>query len=578
VTNKRSSPPEWTWPLIVAALTFLTFLPVLWNEFVDFDDNVILVSNPHYRGLGWANVRWMFTTLYSEHFHPLSWLSFGFDYFVWGMNPFGYHLTNLVIHSGSAVLFFFVSKRLIPLAVPGCNYLTLSAVLAALLFSLHPMRVEAVAWATARRDLLAGCFFLLTILFYLRANSDSCESRRRWLIAALVAYVLSLLSKAMAITLPVVLLILDIYPLQRLPWNPRQWFSSAARRVLWEKVPFIIVAIPFALIALVAQWQKYSGDQALLVLPLERYSIGERLAQALFSPGFYVWETFGFYRILPRFDPSSVVSGILLVLTIVLSISFYCLRNRQPALWACWLYMLAVLAPVLGFVVPGQTMVADRYSYAACLSWPVLAGGVLSCSLRASAQTRREKRRRERQRLLPSALASVVTATVVLGVLASLTWKQTKVWRNTETLFAHAVEVDPTAISANYLYGKFLYDNGRHAEAIPRARYVLSKWPNSADTRNLAGLHSFLGSSLAYLGYYDAALNEYQTAIELDPSRDEALYNIGMVYAWQGEVEKAEKYFEQTLRLRHGNNEIHSEIAKALARQGQAEKAEAKRR
>ena len=166
---------EWTWPLIVVTLTFLTFLPVLSTEFVDLDDGANLVNNPHYRGLGWTELKWMFTTLHNGHYWPLTWVSFGFDYLVSGLDPFGYHLTNLILHAVNAVFFYFICRRLIALAVPISEdhwRLTISAAFAALLFAIHLLRVESMAWATERKDVLAGYFFLLTIYCYLRANSD----------------------------------------------------------------------------------------------------------------------------------------------------------------------------------------------------------------------------------------------------------------------------------------------------------------------------------------------------------------------------------------------------------------------
>jgi protein O-mannosyl-transferase len=281
---------KWLAPAIVAALTFLTFLPVLWNGFADLDDGKNLVSNPLYRGLGWTEVSWMFTTLHNGHYRPLTWVTFGFDYLIWGMNPAGYHLTSLLIHVANAVFFYFICRRLLALALAfnDDRRLTIGAGFAALLFAIHPTRVEAVALATDRKEVLAGFFFLATIYCYLKANSNSRS--RRWIIAAFGYCVLSLLSKATAITLPAVLLILDYYPLGRLKWNPRQWFA-----LLWEKIPFIVVAVPFAAVALIARQQVGS------LVSLETYTLQWRLGQSLYAVGFYLWRTFVLYEIPPFF-------------------------------------------------------------------------------------------------------------------------------------------------------------------------------------------------------------------------------------------------------------------------------------
>src|SRR5215475_498909 len=155
-------------PFMIGALTFLVFSPALLNGFVEWDDQVNLLQNPNYRGLGWAQIRWMFTSTLMGHYIPVTWLTFGLDYTLWGMNPLGYHLTNNVIHAVNAVLFYLVALRVLCKATTLAGWaLRSSSALAALFFALHPLRAESVAWATERRDVLAGLFFLLTILLYL---------------------------------------------------------------------------------------------------------------------------------------------------------------------------------------------------------------------------------------------------------------------------------------------------------------------------------------------------------------------------------------------------------------------------
>ncbi len=211
----------WHPAVVMALLVGCAFAPILWNQFVGWDDYDNLVNNPAYRGLGWDQLCWMFTTFHLGHYQPLSWVTFAIDYLVWGLNPVGYHLTNLILHVANAVFFYFVGRRLLlsalaPTDSESAAQINLSAAFAALLFALHPLRVESVAWATERRDVLSGFFFFATIYCYLRAAETSHpDSGRFWLYAAVVVYGLSLLSKAIAMTLPVVLLLLDIYPLRR---------------------------------------------------------------------------------------------------------------------------------------------------------------------------------------------------------------------------------------------------------------------------------------------------------------------------------------------------------------------------
>ena len=218
----RALPERWLpWlvPVLIALITFAAFLPALQNQFVNWDDKQNFLENPHYRGLAGAHLRWMWTTLHMGHYAPLTWMTLGLDYLLSGMNPLGYHLTSLLLHTTSAVVFFFLARRLLTLALPRASgrghALTVSAGFAALVFAIHPLRVESVAWATERRDVLSGLFYLLTLLMYLRACERGAPGRRSyWLSVALFGC--ALLSKSMAVSLPVVLLILEVYPLRRL--------------------------------------------------------------------------------------------------------------------------------------------------------------------------------------------------------------------------------------------------------------------------------------------------------------------------------------------------------------------------
>src|SRR5439155_21822245 len=207
---------SWLVPALIALVTFATFLPALHNQFVNWDDDKNFLENPHYRGLGWTHLRWMWRTTQLGHYIPLTWMTLGLDYSLWGMNPFGYHLTSLLLHAATAVVFFFVARRILTLALPGPSErghaLAVSAGVAALVFAIHPLRVESVAWVTERRDVLSGLFYLSTILMYLRACERE-ERGRRWYSLAVATFVLALLSKSMVVNLPIVLLILDVYPL-----------------------------------------------------------------------------------------------------------------------------------------------------------------------------------------------------------------------------------------------------------------------------------------------------------------------------------------------------------------------------
>jgi hypothetical protein len=211
----------------------VAFWPTLSASFITWDDDANFLNNPHFRGLDWQNLRWMFTTLYMSNYQPLSWLFSCFGHSLWGMDPFGYHASSLAFHMLNAILFYLVAARLLRLAapLPGDDAaLPIAAAFAALFFALHPLRVESVAWLSGQHDLQAAACYLLAILCYLRACSDEAR-RRRWLSGCAALFAASMLSKANGITLPITLLLLDFYPLRRLPEDPRQWLELQHRRV-----------------------------------------------------------------------------------------------------------------------------------------------------------------------------------------------------------------------------------------------------------------------------------------------------------------------------------------------------------
>src|SRR5689334_3439485 len=193
-------------PGFIALVTFFAFLPVLQNGFVNWDDEAFLLNNPHYRGLGWQQLHWMFTTCFLGSCMPLNYMTYGLDYIIWGMNPMGYHLSSSLIHAGNAAVYYFLSLRLLRLAVPSSSALAqlpygLAAGVAALLFSLHPLRVETVAWVLGREIAIAGFFFFLTLICYLKAaeNESVGQSGWGWMSVAWICYALSLLSKEAAL-------------------------------------------------------------------------------------------------------------------------------------------------------------------------------------------------------------------------------------------------------------------------------------------------------------------------------------------------------------------------------------------
>src|SRR6516165_9003852 len=261
-----SAPRRWrssfAVPAALALTTFIVFLPALKAGFVNWDDEVNFLKNTNYRGLGPAQLQWMFANFLMGNYIPLTWMTFGLDYVVWGMNPAGYHLTNILLHAANAVLFYFIALHLLRLSAPrhlvdGTSAPVIGSAFATLLFAVHPLRAESVAWITERRDVLSGFFYLAAVLTYLRycGVSDQQTGRARnapgWYWASLGFFAAALLSKSMAMTLPAILLLLDAYPLRRLGGvgSGRHWLPSTS---VLEKLPFFLLSSAAAYTALVA--------------------------------------------------------------------------------------------------------------------------------------------------------------------------------------------------------------------------------------------------------------------------------------------------------------------------------------
>ena len=370
---------------VIAAIIFLStlfvFSPVLRNGFVNWDDFTNVVYNSHYRGIGWEQLRWMFTTFHLSLYRPVTWMTLGMDYLAWGMDPFGYHLTSLVTHGINAVLYYLIALRLLGLALNNERFspqhIRIGAGCAALLFAIHPLRVEAVAWVSARNDVVSALFVLLTILCYLRATSfygTSPPRYLRWLCATFALYTVSLLAKASGMTLALALLILDFYPLRRIQGGPRQWLHPSSRGIVLEKIPFLLIAAAAGVAAVFAKQEFHAVNS------LARSGWLIRLASSMYSLAFYLWKTIipiglsPLYQLSAQPDlrnwPFLVSTAVVFAITAGVVLS----RRRYPAALACWAWYAVLLFPVSGVVSFGPQIVADRYSYLSCLGWPLLAG------------------------------------------------------------------------------------------------------------------------------------------------------------------------------------------------------------
>ena len=492
----------------VALLTAAVFLPAVGNGFVDLDDEYNFLENTMYRGFAPAQLRWMFTTFHLGPWQPLSWLSLAADHSLWGLDPRGYHLTNLVLHAASAALLFVLARRLLRYA--GLSDLAgeSGAVIGALLWAIHPLRVESVAWVTERRDVLSGFFFLLALLAYTLP-----PERAGRLPAALTAAALALLAKASTMVLPVVLVALDVYPLRRLG-GAVGWTTPAARRVWREKLWFVGLAAPVALLAVVGQ--RASGA----LVSLRGLPPAQRIAAAMYALGFYLWKTVLPLSLRPMYEhphdfaPSHPLALAGAGTALAVALLALVLRRRVPGVAIALVVYLAAVAPVLGLIAAGPQVAADRYTYLATLGWSVLAGGLVVVAPG------------------PPALRLGLAGAVLL-CLGSLTVRQIRVWRDGPTLWTYTATVDPTNAFAQLRLAEHARRAGDLDGAIARARESIRLSPFFGEA------HYDLGALLMATGARDEALTQLETALRLSPPTAKRLSNYGFLLTQSGRPAEA---------------------------------------
>jgi len=536
-------------PLLVALVTFAVFSPALFNGFVEWDDHVNTVDNPHYRGLGWPQLRWMFTTALMGHWIPLTWLTLGLDYTLWGMNPLGYHLTSVVLHAAAATVFYLVARCLLALAggLTG-RPLVLGAATAALVFGIHPLRAESVAWVTERRDVLSGLLFLTTVLFYLRAVDEPAR-RQRWLATSLGAYALAIMAKSMVATLPAVLLLLDVYPLRRLPWRPWAWLRPAHRPVLLEKLPYAGLALVCVAMAV---WAIAVANSYLT--SLERLPVLGRVTAALYGLGFYASRTFLPVGLSPLHELPAVVDPreprfALSALGVVgVTGALLALRRRWPAGLAAWVAYGIMVAPVSGLLHNGHQLVHDRYSYLPTLGFALVLGGAVGAVAagRVGAAARPAFAR--------ALLAAAAPALAGLAVLAAL---QARVWKDTDTLWRHAIESEPACAICYHNLGVHLIRRGLPAAALGPLERAIELRPDRVT------FHSALGLALLNSGRPAEAIDHFHTALRAHPTDPATLSNLGGALMSLGRTREALGPLARALQ--HNPNHVPARINLGLA-------------
>jgi tetratricopeptide (TPR) repeat protein len=514
-----SARPLWTWDIrLTAMLVIGAFVPVLRNEFVNWDDDRNFLGNFEFRGLTLDNLRWAWTTFWMGVYQPLSWVLFEAEYTLFGLDSRGYHLVNLVLHVINTLVLYKVIVALLERVCsqfPAEDRLRSASALAAALLMAHPLRVEVVAWASCQPYLPCALFSMLAVLAYVRANDRGGARRARWTGLACLCFTVALLFKAAAVCLPVVLIVLDWYPLRRLDGDPRRWFTRQSLAVWGEKLPFAVIAAAAMVIAVQAK----ASAGTLIPYSTHVSELSSRSAQAAFSVCFYAGKTIwpvglaAFYPLItertslsePRFAACAVIA-------VATTAALVLARRRYPGLLAAWAGYLGLLAPNLGLVRISDYLVADRYSYlpTACFAVPLAYGLWLG---RRGARTQ------------PAIVGLTGLAGVALVTLSVLTWRQCMTWRSSVALWTHALAHETESNGhASINLGLALAMQGRWEEAMPvyrRACAVEERLvaARPGDDRERAVLSTTLnnyGSVLRNAGLLNEAVEAYHRAIMHD--------------------------------------------------------------
>jgi tetratricopeptide (TPR) repeat protein len=546
---------RWAAPGVVVAATLIAFLPVLSNGFIDWDDQANFVNNAAFRGFGWAQLTWMATTFHLGVYQPLAWLMASVEFAIGGSTPWVYHAGSWLVHAATAGLVYRIAVLLLTPRSPHPARVRICAAATALVFAVHPLRVEAVAWASAQGYPLAGAFFAGSVAAYLRAHGANPgvgdASRRRWLAASVALGVLACLAKPIAVTLPAILLLLDWYPLRRL--TRRDGTTNHPVSVWIEKLPY---AIPAALVAAAAPLAR----ARLGLTGAEPYHPVARAAQALYGLAFYPLKTIAPFGLsvfdpLPSeidpFEPRFAASAVVVA---AVAVGLWIGRRRAPALAAGALAYAILLAPVLGLVPQGNQLTADRYAYFAGAPLALLIGAAL-----LAAWTRVEAKR-----TLVIARGAVVAGVLVL--LGALTWQQAETWRDAGTLWRHAASVDPGSFQAHTNLGLHHLNRGAHDDALREVDEVLRLNPSSATG------HFNRGLTLARLGRTDEAIAAYRAGLTINPNDATARSHLAEVLAGRDRFAEAETEYRSAIALTP-HPDLFNGLGIMLAEQGRVDEA-----
>jgi Tfp pilus assembly protein PilF len=548
---KPSRYRSWFLYATLAAATTAVYWPVGHFEFVNYDDDIRVYGNPHVtRGLTLEGLRWAFTTFEANNWHPVLWLSHMLDCQLFGLRAGAHHWVNVLLHVVNTLLLFALLQRMTGAIWP-------SAFVAAA-FAWHPTHVESVAWVTERKDVLSTLFGLLTLAAYL-----AYIERRSWSRYALVVslFALGLMSKPMLVTLPLVLLLLDAWPLRRITLQNGPGARRSLLLLVAEKAPLIVMALAASAVTYWAQSASDSGVAAVKAVPW-----AVRICQAVIAPVAYLDKIIWPVNLTVLYPYSgtlklsaALVSAVALGVVTTLALGRW---RSSPYLAVGWLWYLGTLAPVSGSIQVGDQSMADRYTYVPSIGIFMLAAWALAD---CSAGLRSFK---------------VAVGTLAIGVLAiwmAGTSRQLRHWRSSVTLFERAIAVTGGNYVAHNNLGAALRDRGELAEAAAHFEQAICIWAEFPEA------HKNLADLLAQAGRFHEAVEHYRRAIRAMPKWSDAHNNLGFALAAQGNLAEAIPHFREAVRLNPGLADAHLNLGVALMKQenfeeSQAQLAEALRR
>ena len=563
---------RWLVGVLLAIVTLAAYAPVADGQFISLDDLDYVVNNPHVQqGLSWSAIKWAFSTFHSSNWHPLTWLSHMLDCQFYGLNPAGHHLTSLVLHVANTWLLFLLLLNLTSRLWP--------AAFAALLFALHPMHVESVAWISERKDVLSAFFFLLTLLAYARyVELNRIQSPIRWPVygLTLLLFALGLMAKPMLVTLPCVLCLLDYWPLARFQLPIKSQPVGALRRLIVEKIPFFILTV----LSCWVTWLAQSSGGALK--PMADFPLENRLVHIPVSYIWYVFKLFWpadlsvFYNMTHTEHFVSTVAGACLLL---LAITAFAVRRarQQPWLLVGWLWFVVMLVPVLGLVQVGNQAYADRYSYLPYVGlFIIIAWGVPA--LLAG---------------WPRRNAILLAAALLVSTgCGFLTVDQVRLWQNGQALYERALALEPENEKAWALLGITYMTQGNVDTAIASMRhattidymyseawddlggmlFIKGNYPDAQDafemallyTRNKPKIYNKLGDMFKATSRYADAITNYQSSLELAPDQPEIQSSLGQCLVLNRQPAAAAFAFQNAIRLQPDDGQAQLGLAMIL--------------